>query len=194
MTRRSTTFDNYSDIASSWFYNPQQTAAWFSQLSVQNKEADIVQTMKREFSLDIADLQILAPLQIPVVYASMPYAPNKLPLALISSGINKFFSVISALLTHPSGVVLLDEMENGIYYDRLSAFWSTLRRVTEENQTQLFVSTHSWECLQAAKETIKLEPDSFSLIRLEHGESGSIARQFVGSDLEAAMEQGIDVR
>jgi len=181
-------------FTSSWFYNPQQSAAWFSQLSVQNKESELVETMRREFLKDITDLSILAPLQVAVVYASMPYAPKKLPLALVSSGINKFFTVLSALLTHGGGVVLLDEMENGLYYDRLPAFWATLLRVTSINQTQLFVSTHSWECLQAAKDTIKLEPESFSLIRLEHGDNGSIARQFAGADLEAAIEQEMEIR
>jgi predicted ATPase len=181
---------------STWFYNPQQNATWFSQLSLQNREQEVVETVKREFKPTIVDLSVLAPApnQIASVHASVADLPNKIPLSLVSAGINKFFTILTAILTYKGGVVLVDEVENGLHYQRLPALWATLLRLTTDYNTQIFVTTHSWECLKAADEAIKVQEEDFSLIRIEHSDSRSTARQFFGRQVRSALEQNGEVR
>jgi hypothetical protein len=183
-------------FASSWMLNPQQNAQWFSQLSLENREREVVDAVKREFSPLLSDLQVLSLSQyVPgSVYATVPFIPSKIPLALLSSGITKFFTILSAILYRSGGVVLLDEVENGLYYDRLSALWTIMLRLAEENDTQIFVSTHSNECLQALNETIKEHPSSFMLLRAERDNGSSSVAQFEGPELQAALAKHGEVR
>jgi AAA15 family ATPase/GTPase len=48
-----------------------------------------------------------------------------------------------------SGVVLFDEIENGIHYHSMSAVWGSLVKQCRKNKVQLFATTHSRECLEA---------------------------------------------
>src|SRR5277367_899056 len=101
-------------FASSWFLNPAQNAQWFSQLSLENREQELIDAVKSEFGSLINDLSVLAPTQYgSSVYATVSFLSNKIPLSLVSVGINRFFTVLAGILFRRSGVVLVDEIENG---------------------------------------------------------------------------------
>lgn len=46
--------------------------------------------------------------------------------------------------------LLIDEIENGLYYRGLEDFWSGLITVLVDQNVQLFATTHSRECMEAA--------------------------------------------
>lgn len=181
---------------SSWLLNAQQNAQWFSQLSLENREREVVEAVKKEFDPLITDLQVLSLTQFApgAVYATVPFIQSKIPVSLLSAGITKFFSILSAILYRRNGVVLIDEVENGLYYGRLPALWQTLLRLAKENDTQLFVSTHSYECLQALLPTIAENENDFTLLRAERNNGSSKISQFSGSEFEAALSRYGEVR
>ena len=183
-------------FASTWLLNPQQNAQWFSQLSLENREREVVDAVKREFDPLLSDLQVLSltPFAAGSVYATVPFIQSKIPLSLLSSGVNKFFTILSALLYRRRGIVLIDEVENGLYYDRLPNLWKIMLRLAEENDTQIFVSTHSNECLQALDGTIKEHPESFMLLRAERDNGSSGVMQFEGQEFLAALAKHGEVR
>ena len=91
-----------------------------------------------------------------------------MPVALVSAGINKIIAILIAIRTHRGGVVLIDEIENGIYFGMFPSLWETLYRFAKDNSTQLFLSSHSLECLRAATETMNKNSHDFSLIQVEN--------------------------
>jgi hypothetical protein len=183
-------------FASSWLLNPQQNAQWFSQLSLENREREVVEAVKREFSPLITDISVLSLAQfIPgSVYAMVPFIQTKIPLSLLSAGITKFFSILAAILYRNHGVVLIDEVENGLYYERLPALWQTMLKLARENDTQIFVSTHSYECLQALAPTIEKNEAEFMLFRAERNDGASSVAQFEGREFEAALSKRGEIR
>jgi predicted ATPase len=178
---------------SSWQFNSQQVAQWFSQLSIENKEAPIKEAIRNEFEF-ISDLSVQAPYNIATVHATMGYLQQKIPLSLVSSGINKLFVFMTAIINYGRGVVLIDELENGLHSSILPHMWEFLHRLGERSQTQLFVTTHSWECLKAALPLIEKSHSQFCLIRIEREGLRSIPRQFTGKDLASALEEEFDIR
>lgn len=178
---------------STWQANLQQAAVWLSQLRISGRASDIIDVVAKQFN-EITDLSPEVPYNVPTIYASMKYRARKMPVSLVSSGINKFISLIIAIKTQRSGVLLIDEIENGMYYKGFQAFWEALHRFSIDNNAQLFVSTHSWECLKAAAEVNEKFPDDFSLVQLSQEGGISTARNVKGEDAANAIEHGIEVR
>jgi len=179
---------------STWIYNPQQNAIYFSQLSQQNREKEVIEVIKREFDPLIQDLSVLAPNQVPSMYATIPHLREKLPLTLVSAGINKFFSILAAIVTRSHGVVLIDEVENGLYYGKFSSLWEIILRLSFQYNTQVFTSTHSLECVHALLASIKGHEDEFTLLRVERENGFSGITSVKGQFLEAALEQNFELR
>lgn len=174
--------------------NAQQNAASFSQLSVNNRDREIVEAMKEEFSPLIEDLSVLSPYNVPSLYALVPAIKDKVPLSLLSSGINKLFSILASMIVRGNGAVFIDEIDNSFHYDRLESIWKILHRLSKKYNTQVFASTHSKECLRALSKVIKNHEEDFALLRAEHGENGSQITRIDGRFLESAIEHDFEVR
>jgi AAA15 family ATPase/GTPase len=136
----------------------------------------------------------LAPGQIPAIYADLPNLHEKLPLSLISAGINKFVTVLAAILTRTKGVVLIDEIENGFYYETFPALWRAIWTLANQYETQIFASTHSLECMRALLPTLKEHEQDFALLRAERQNGSSSVTPIKGTFFEAALEQNFEVR
>jgi hypothetical protein len=178
---------------STWQSNAVQVANWFSALSIKNIEADAVEAVKKQFP-EILELSVQSPSQFPALYAMVKFRTQKLPVSLISSGINKFISLLVAIKNYSPGVVLIDEIENGIYYKMFPALWESLHGFAVKSDTQLFLTTHSWECLKNAVPIIEKNPNDFNVIQVYQEEGRGYAVVVPGSDAAAAIESDIEVR
>ena len=88
--------------------------------------------------------------------------------------------------------MLVDEIENGFHHSVLEKVWRSVLGAAEEFNTQIFASTHSFECLEAAHNA--LETDSFRVHRFESADGGARAVSYDPSELEAAVSFGLEVR
>jgi predicted ATP-dependent endonuclease of OLD family len=174
-------------------YNPVDSANWFSQLSLHNREGEIIKALQEEFPY-IEDVLVLSPSGFSSLYATVKSLREKLPLTLVSSGISRFFTLLLAMAYFRGGVILIDEIDNGLYYDRLPQVWSLLLRLSTQFDVQIFASTHSRECLAAALSAIEASESAFSLIRTERVNRSCSAKVFRGSDVRSAIEEGVEVR
>ena len=64
-----------------------------------------------------------------------------------------------------NGALLVDEIENGLHYAALPDVWRAVSKAAERFNVQVFATTHSFECVQAAHTA--LGPDGFRLHRLD---------------------------
>jgi energy-coupling factor transporter ATP-binding protein EcfA2 len=177
-----------------WGNTQQQGAQWFSQLSLQKREKAIVEAVREEFEPSLESLTVLAPGQVPSIYASIRYLREKLPLSLMSAGINRFVMLLAAILIRGRGVLLIDEIENGLFYKTLPSLWKYMLKFAIDNDTQIFASTHSLECVRALIPTMQGVEDQFTLLRSERTNGSSRIALIQGKFLEAAIEQGVEVR
>lgn len=170
-----------------------ENAARFSDLSKEKRDGEVVEALREEFPF-IEGLSVEVSGGLPTVYAAVSYLPEKIPVALLSGGINKLLSVLLAVASLPGGVVLVDEIENGFYYDRLESVWSALLRFCRRYDAQLIASTHSLECLRAVGPSLKGHDAEFCLVRTERRNGRCVARAFPGSRLEDALLSDVEVR
>ncbi|MBF0565777.1 MAG: AAA family ATPase [Nitrospirae bacterium] len=170
-----------------------QVAGQFSQLSIAKETVDIIEIVRSQFP-EIDELSIEAPMGRPNIYATTKHNSYKLPVSSISSGILKFISIMTVINSNKNGVVLIDEIENGIYYKIFPALWETLHSLALKCNTQIFLSTHSWEFLSASTPLLNEFKDDFSLIQLSQEEGTASAAVGRGEDAAAAIESGIEVR
>jgi hypothetical protein len=178
---------------STWQSNSVQVANWFSKLSIEGREVSAKDAIKKQFP-EILDLSVQSPAQAPALYATVSHRSRKLPVSLISSGINKFISLLAAIENYKSGVILIDEIENGIYYKILPALWEAIYAFSKQGQTQIFATTHSWECLQGAADLIQRSPADFNLLQVYQESGRSEVAVVPGEDAAQAIEAGIEVR
>jgi energy-coupling factor transporter ATP-binding protein EcfA2 len=183
-------------LPSALFNNPQPAVQWFSQLSVQKREKEIVDAVREEFEPSLENLAVISLGQVPSIYASIRYLKEKLPISLLSAGITKFIVLLAAVLIRGKGVVLIDEIENGLFYKTLEPLWKYLLSIAVNNDTQIFVTTHSQECVRALVPAMQGHEADFTLLRCERAEesSGANVTLLQGKFLEAAIEQGVEVR
>jgi len=178
-----------------YFGNPSENAAWLSALSVDKRDAEISAAIRKHFPF-IAGVGSETPFAgaPAIVYADIPTLPRKVPLSLVSGGISRLFTIILGIVTGQGGVVIVDELENGIFYDQYPLIWQSLADIAREHKTQLFISTHSGECLEALLPTIRGNENDFSLLRAEKENGASRISQFTGVEFEGALAKGGEIR
>lgn len=117
------------------------------------------------------------------------------PAALLGDGIQRFLSVALAFANAKGGLILLDEVENGIHYSKLPVLWRAIAQFAEEFNVQVFATTHSDQCVRAAHETFsKLELTHLGFFRLDRVNGKIVAKSFDQDMLETAIEHNFEVR
>ena len=173
--------------------NPMENAVWLSNLRIAKSDQEVIEALHLHFPF-IKDVTPEIYMGVQTIYADIPSLPRKLPLSMISGGISRLFTLMLAIVTHKGGVVLIDEVENGIYYDQYPQVWRTLYELAAHHDTQLFVSSHSIDCLKAILPIIRGKEDDFTLLRADKKNGNSIIHSVEGKFFQAAIEQGFDPR
>jgi ABC-type cobalamin/Fe3+-siderophores transport system ATPase subunit len=180
-------------LAANASYPPDETAKRFSFLSKRHRQKTVFDLIKSLYPV-VRDLSVEIVAGMPGLYASVEGMEEKLAVGSLSGGLNKYLSILFGIASYPSGVVLVDELENGFFYRKYSEVWKGIKSLAETYETQLFISTHSMECLQAALPIVAENPSLFTLLRTEHKGNSCSVRRFDGKDFRAGLEQRIDFR
>ena len=118
------------------------------------------------------------------------------PLQLMGDGLNRLVSIIVNMGNLRDGVLLIDEVENGLHYSVLKEVWEGISEAADAFNVQVFATTHSFECIRAAHEAFA-EADSydFRYHRLDRTKTGGIRVVSYDEDvMEAAIEIDSEVR
>ena len=81
-----------------------------------------------------------------------------LPLSYMGDGFKKSFYLLLAVYCCKDGVLVIDELETGIHYENQLAVWQMLLSASKKFNTQLFISTHSYEMLEYLQKAIENQP------------------------------------
>jgi hypothetical protein len=118
-----------------------------------------------------------------------------IPLPLMGAGMLRLANLAVYIGNAPNGVVLVDEIENGLHYSVMSTVWKAVALAARESDTQIFATTHSWECIRAAHEAFTLDGKyDFRLHRLGWVDGKIGAVTYDQETLDAAIKAGLEVR
>jgi AAA15 family ATPase/GTPase len=84
---------------------------------------------------------------------------KSMPLSYFGDAIYKIASVILKLLNgKENGVLLIDEIENGMHYTSHKNYWNLLFRLAEKFKIQIFATSHSLEMIRSFNE-VAISPE-----------------------------------
>lgn len=70
-------------------------------------------------------------------------------LSSLGDGVNRYIAILCAIWASQDGVLLVDEIENGIHYSNYGKLWKLIFKAAEDANCQLFITSHSKECIEA---------------------------------------------
>lgn len=173
-------------------YAEIDNVTWFSALREKGQHIEVVKFIREQFPF-IDDLEVLAPFGTSGLFASLK-AGGVRRLQLVSSGINKIITILLACANSRDGIILVDEIENGIYYEKYTFMWYILHKFAQQFDCQIFATSHSAECLGKLPEVIGDEVNDFSLIQTERDNGKCVVRHVSGTAMKAALKGGNEVR
>jgi predicted ATPase len=172
---------------------PEHNGQRFSSLSKKGEHMAVVSTIRKQFPF-IEDLSVEYHGGTAMVHAKLRSVREKVPLPLVSDGINKMLSILLAVHHFSRGIILIDEMENGLYFDLMGRTSAAILERARESNTQLFVTTHSVEYLRALLPVVGEYPEDFRLLRTTKDNGASEIDCFDGRHFAAALEEGLEIR
>lgn len=124
--------------------------------------------------------------------------PTRLPINVLGDGVRKILYIILSIYTLRNGVLMIDEIDNGLHYSVMIKLWNVILKTCKETNTQLFISTHSSDIVKALVESLKEQEadappvSSYKLIKKDDDEL--VALRYGEEQLAYAVEQEIEVR
>jgi predicted ATPase len=118
------------------------------------------------------------------------------PLRTMGDGMNRLLGIVLALAVARDGILLIDEIENGLHYSVQADVWRAILRAAESLNVQVFATTHSWDCIRAfAAATSDSGRGDEMLYRLDWRIAGRVrAVRYTAAEIVIAAEQQIEVR
>ena len=164
----------------------------FSNLKIVGKDVLLINALKI-IEPKLVSLSLIKSGGISVIHADTGEKGFSLPL--MGEGMTRIASLILAIGNAENGVVLIDEVENGLHHTILRDFWKVIYKAACEFNTQIIATTHSRECINAAHEAFKeIAKNEFQYYRLDKVDG--IIQPFIydSETLEAALDINIEVR
>ncbi|MGY0391735.1 AAA family ATPase [Bizionia sp. KMM 8389] len=72
-----------------------------------------------------------------------------IPINLMGDGVRRMLVVILSIYNAKGGVVVIDEIENGLYFSTLGRLWKSIITTAVKLKTQVFVTTHNSETIKS---------------------------------------------
>jgi hypothetical protein len=120
--------------------------------------------------------------------------PHPIPLRSLGDGINRLFAVILSLVNAKDGLLLVDEIENGMHYSILLEVWTNILKLAKALNVQVFATTHSWDCIKAFQAATSADPGVGILVRLTAKGGAIYPTVFKEEALAIVTRDSIEVR
>lgn len=131
--------------------------------------------------------------RVPVIQVKNGKEP--FPLKAYGEGLTRLLGLSLALVQCQDGILLIDEIENGLHYSALLDVWRLIFKTARDLNVQVFATTHSKDCIEAFTQAAIDDKESDGmLIRLENKDGKIRAVNFDEDELETVERRNIEVR
>lgn len=174
--------------------DPHRDAIDFNRVILKKRRKQ-VESMLKEVERRLESLEAL---QLagsgPALYADIGLS-ELIPVTQLGQGFNRLLDIYSELVAEDAKVLLIDEIENGLYWKALPIVWKGLFAAARELDVQIFATTHSLECIRAADEAARAGGNyDLALIRLDRV-GDEIKPTVMGEEtMRTAKEFGWEIR
>ena len=172
-----------------------ELADTFSNLE-NSKIKDILLEIVTLFEPSLHKLNILPKNNISVVHAELKNGLT-LPINLIGEGFIRAFEIsLGFLLGTNGGIILIDEIENGLYYKAYKDFFTKLYLLSKMYNVQVVATTHSRDVVMQMYHALKDKEDNdFIYHRIDETKDGNIELETYNiEDMSIAEEYNMEIR
>lgn len=145
-----------------------ELAALWDKTVLTDLEAEVIaglqrieRDIKRLSFVDAEDFRV----RIPMVQHRD--SPEPLSLQSFGEGILRLFEILLALANARDGILLIDELENGLHYKIHPQVWDLIFRLSKKLNVQIFATTHSWDCIRGFEAAWREHLDAGTFFRLD---------------------------
>ncbi|MEW6664577.1 MAG: AAA family ATPase [Thermodesulfobacteriota bacterium] len=179
----------------SWRQGPsEEEVQRFSELRIRNQD-EIVLDVLRYMEPRLERLEILSPQGTSMIHGHLKGYDEPVPLSLLGDGVRRVASLVLAIGWARGGILLVDEIENGIHHSVMKPLWEAIGRAAEMFETQVIATTHSLECISAALEAFTLRRSfDLALHRIDRTDGTVRAIGYDRESLEGALSIPLEVR
>ncbi len=170
----------------------EDLAMHFSELSSRNESGKLVGLIRRLYPW-VQDLSLELSLGKLALHAQVEGMPRRVPINFVSFGLTKIVALLLAILARENRVVLIDEIENGLYFETYPEAAQLIYEAVRLAGCQLFVTTHSAEFLQAVA-ALPLDQTSLRFFQTFRHDDGCSLRSTDAKTFSAAIRQGFELR
>ena len=130
----------------------------------------------------------------PMIYADVGLH-QLVPAGMLGDGVGRMLSLSLAFYQARRGMILIDELENGLHHTVLCDIWHHLYRLACKFEVQIVATTHSKECLQAARRAFwAKQAEGLSIHRLDRNGAGHVVATCLFEDLDFTLDYGAEMR
>ncbi len=181
-------------VYSTPFSNQQKENIVFDHnINIKNKSyQQIIEFLRKEIDNDILNIDLTGELKRFIVEHNN--FDKGIDLTHFGEGMQRVFHIALQFATAKNGILLIDEFENGIHYTLLEKFALFTQKLADEFNVQVFITTHSKECIQALLHN-KNYNDKISYFNIVENKNKEV--KVINYTAESAlenMEQDIEVR
>ena len=154
----------------------------------------IIKHTLRHLEPSLTALTVISTGGSPVVHA---YIGDNLPIPanLVGEGFARMLELAVGIADVSGGLLLVDEIENGLHYSTHQGVFSTLFKVAEEFDTQVIATTHSRECAIAVRKALGDKGDGgFAYHRIDRRDGKLSVAHFDAEMMDAATDFGMEIR
>jgi hypothetical protein len=168
----------------------------WDKIVLSDREKDVVEAL-RIITPDIIAVSMIGSegqRQLRTVIARSSNIQRPVPLRSFGDGLNRLFGIAISLVNAKDGLLLIDEVENGIHHSVQLDVWRTVFRLSRILDIQVFATSHSWDSVESFQKAAAEDPEMGVLIRLSRKGEDIIPTLFREDELAVVTRDHIEVR
>ena len=174
--------------------NLQTIASKFSNVQL-NGDVERILALISVLDPRLKGLTLITMKNEPVIHAYLEGMRRPIPVQLLGEGLNRMLGFALSMSESSGGMLLVDEIENGLHYSIQQEAFSLLLDLTKAFDVQIFATTHSLECITAAHQALSREGhQEFAYYRLDRVAEEVKAVSYDNEMLDTSIEFGMEIR
>jgi predicted ATPase len=178
------------------FSNVQDLADRFTKVEDIGELDAVVQAMQQvEPKLEELSLGFTTMGNLPMIRMRLIEFERRLPVELVGGGARRLLEILLSVNSEPDAPIMIDEIENGFYFGNLASMWRAVNEASKITRNQIFATTHSFECIEAAIAAFRSSGDTdLRLFRLERRNGGIAVVDYDFDVTATATDSDLEVR
>ena len=177
--------------------NKREIGELWDNIALTSQEKEILNAL-RIIAPGVEDISVIgdpSPSRERMTIIKVDKIDEPLPIRSLGDGMQRMLGIVLALVNAQRGLLLIDEIENGLHYSVQLDLWRLIFGLAQRLNVQVFATSHSWDCIEAfQKAAQENKQEEGVLIRLENKKGTVLPIIFDEDKLAIATREQIEVR